>query len=82
MSVLIVSLPNDYESLAVQWALRRLGTDCDILYTADLAGGAEWSYGPDSPDQLDTEFRGNSQRFDFARYSTVWMRRPNGVAVR
>jgi glutathione synthase/RimK-type ligase-like ATP-grasp enzyme len=80
MAVLIVSLPNDYESIAVQWALRKLGTDCDILYTADLAGGAEWSYSPDAVDWLDTEFRGKSLRFDFQRYSAVWMRRPN-VAV-
>ena len=77
MAVLIVSMPNDYESLAVQWALRKLGTDCDILYTADLAGGAEWSYRLDAPDRLDTEFRGMSQCFDFQHYSAVWMRRPN-----
>jgi hypothetical protein len=80
MAILIVSLPNDYESVAVQWAIRELGMDCDILYTADLAGGAEWSIDPDAPDQLLTEFRGRSQRFEFQRYSTVWMRRPN-VAV-
>jgi len=80
MAVLIVSMPNDYESLAVQWALRELGAECDILYTADLAGGAEWSYSPDAPDRLDTEFRGTSQSFDFRRYASIWMRRPN-VAV-
>jgi glutathione synthase/RimK-type ligase-like ATP-grasp enzyme len=77
MTVLIVSMPNDYESASVQWALRKLGTECDILYTCDLAGGAEWSYRPDAPDSLDTEFRGARQHFDFQRYSTVWMRRPN-----
>ena len=77
MAVLIVSLPNDYESIAVQWALRKLGTDCDIFYTADLAGGAEWSYCPEAPELLDTEFRGRSQSFDFQKYSAIWMRRPN-----
>jgi glutathione synthase/RimK-type ligase-like ATP-grasp enzyme len=82
MAVLIVSMPNDYESIAVQWALRKLGTDCDVLYTCDLAGGAEWSYGLDAPDRLDTEFRGSHQRFDFQRYSAVWMRRPNIVVPR
>ena len=82
MTVLIVSMPNDYESVAVQWALRKLGTDCDVLYTCDLAGGAEWSYRLDAPDTLDTEFRGTSQPFDFQRYSAVWMRRPNIVVPR
>ena len=82
MAVLIVSMPNDYESVAVQWALRKLGTDCDILYTCDLAGGAEWSYRLDAPDRLDTEFRGTSQHFDFQRYSAAWMRRPNIVVPR
>jgi len=82
MAVLIVSVPNDYESVAVQWALRKLGTDCDILYSADLAGGAEWSYRPDAPHRLDTEFHGSSQRFDFQDYSTVWMRRPNVIVPR
>lgn len=82
MAVLIVSLPNDYETVAVQWALRKLGTDCDVLYTADLVGGAEWTYCPHAPDRLDTDYRGTSQRFDFERYSAVWMRRPNVVIPR
>jgi hypothetical protein len=82
MAVLIVSLPNDYESLAVQWALRKLGTDCDIFYTADLAGGAEWSYRPEAPDSLDTEFRGRSRCLDFQNYSAIWMRRPNSLIPR
>jgi len=82
MAVLIVSMPNDYESVAVQWALRKLGTECDVLYTCDLAGGAEWSYRLDAPDRLDTDFRGTSRHFDFQRYSTVWMRRPNIVVPR
>ncbi len=82
MAVLIVSMPNDYESVAVQWALRKLGTDCDIVYTTDLAGGAEWSFRPDAPDRLDTEYRDTSQSFDFQRYSAIWMRRPNVVIPR
>lgn len=82
MPVLIVSMPNDYESVAVRWALQRLGTECDILYTADLAGGAEWSCRPDDPDRLDTVFRGHAQHFDFRRYGAVWMRRPNVLAPR
>lgn len=77
MAVLILSMPNDFDSHAVQWAIRKLGNECDILYTADLAGGAEWSCDPDVPATLDTEYRGRRQRFDFDRYDSIWMRRPN-----
>jgi glutathione synthase/RimK-type ligase-like ATP-grasp enzyme len=77
MAVLILSMPNDFDSHAVQWAIRKLGTDCDILYTADLAGGAEWSCDPEVPCILDTEYRDRRQRFDFDGYDSIWMRRPN-----
>lgn len=75
MSVLIVTMPNDYHAQAVKWAIDRLGGSCEIFYPFDLSGGAQWTFGVGG-DVLDITYRGERTRLCFDDFRSVWMRRP------
>jgi glutathione synthase/RimK-type ligase-like ATP-grasp enzyme len=81
MAVLIVTMPNDADAQVVKLAINHLGGECDIFYSNDFAGGAEWSFDPDS-NILHTGFRGREEKWSFEKYSSVWMRRPGAIVPR
>jgi hypothetical protein len=78
MSVLIVTMPADYHSHAVKWAIEGRGHECEMLYPLDLADGASWSWSHDDQ-TLRVEHGDSSQVIDFSKIETVWMRRPPGI---
>ena len=81
MAILIVTMPNDADARLVKLALGRLGAECDVFYSVDFAGGAEWFFDPNDG-ALESSFRGRVERFEFSRYDSVWMRRPCGATPR
>jgi len=82
MKVLIASMPNDADAAIVDWALKRLGHESTIFYTADLAGGAEWTMDAARPSVLETKFREKEEMLDFDAHQSVWMRRPTLTVTR
>ena len=75
MSVLIVTMPNDYHAQAVKWAIQKLGGSCTVFYPFDLSGGAQWTLDPDD-DVLRIAYRGERAELRFGDFESVWMRRP------
>lgn len=75
MSVVVVTMPNDYHAHAVQWAIRRLGGECELFYPADLCDGATWTW-PSGKDFLNISYKGTASKFCFEDCNSIWMRRP------
>ena len=77
MNLLTVTLPGDIHSIAINWAVGRLGHKAEYLFPLDICDGAKWSVLPDSS-TLDVVYRNNRQQFRLNDFDVCWMRRvPN-----